>query len=71
MKTRESVCTELLREGFIQSFIDLFYISHKCLPNVMNNKNYFGEVITSQDEQELSESDHAMLNDLATTLKKA
>lgn len=37
----------------------------------MNNKNYFGEVITSQDEQELSESDHAMLNDLATTLKKA
>jgi hypothetical protein len=27
----------------VQSFIDLFYISHKCLPNLMDKKNYFGE----------------------------
>jgi hypothetical protein len=41
--TRESICTTLLENGNIQSFIDLFYISHKCLPNVMETKNYFGE----------------------------
>lgn len=37
----------------------------------MENKNYFGEVIASQDEHELTESEYAMLNDLAATLKKA
>ena len=42
VKTRESLSTELLKNGFIQSFIDIFYISQKCLPNVMNAKNYFG-----------------------------
>lgn len=40
--TRESICTSLLQTGNVQSFIDLFYISHRCLPNVMENKNYFG-----------------------------
>ena len=41
--TRESVCTDMLAEGNVQAFIDLFYISHSCLPNVMKKKNYFGE----------------------------
>ena len=40
---RESISTNLLESGNVQSFIDLFYISHKCLPNVMEQKNYFGE----------------------------
>lgn len=40
---RESICTNLLESGNVQSFIDLFYITHKCLPNVMEQKNYFGE----------------------------
>jgi len=35
----------LLENGNVQSFIDLFYISHKCLPNVMDKKNYFGETL--------------------------
>ena len=39
---RESICANLLDGGNVQSFIDLFYISHKCLPNVMEKKNYFG-----------------------------
>jgi hypothetical protein len=39
---RETICTKLLEAGQVQSFIDLFYISHKCLPNVMEQKNYFG-----------------------------
>jgi len=39
---RESICTSLLQTGNVQSFIDLFYISHKCLPNVMEGRNYFG-----------------------------
>lgn len=34
---------DLLQNGNVQSFIDFFYISHKCLPNVMDKKNYFGE----------------------------
>lgn len=41
--SRESICTHLLEAGNVQSFIDLFYISHKCLPNLMEKKNYFGE----------------------------
>ena len=41
--TRESICSHLLEAGNVQSFIDLFYISHKCLPNLMEKKNYFGE----------------------------
>ena len=41
--TLENVCTDLLDTGNVQAFIDLFYISHKCLPNVMVQKNYFGE----------------------------
>ena len=40
---RESISTNLLESANVQSFIDLFYISHKCLPNVMEQKNYFGE----------------------------
>lgn len=40
--TLENVCTDLLDTGNVQAFIDLFYISHKCLPNVMEQKNYFG-----------------------------
>jgi len=47
IRSRESVASELLKEGFVQSFIDMFYISHKCLPNVLSNGNYIGEVITS------------------------
>jgi glycerol kinase len=43
--TRETICTHLLETGNVQSFIDLFYISHKCLPNVMESKNYFGETV--------------------------
>lgn len=42
LDTAENVCTDLLEGGFVQSFIDLFYISHKCLPNVMEAQNYFG-----------------------------
>lgn len=42
INTLESVCTNLLEQGMVQSFIDLFYISHKCMPNVMKNRNYFG-----------------------------
>jgi len=34
---------DLLANGNVQSFIDFFYVSHKCLPNVMDKKNYFGE----------------------------
>jgi hypothetical protein len=41
--SRESICSHLLEAGNVQSFIDLFYISHKCLPNLMEKKNYFGE----------------------------
>lgn len=43
LDTIPNVCTELLETGNVQSFIDLFYISHKCLPNVMETRNYFGE----------------------------
>ena len=71
IRSRENLASELLKEGFIQSFIDMFYISHKCLPNVMSNGNYIGEVITSPEDNELSESDHAFLGDLAVNLKKA
>ena len=42
LDTLENVCTDLLEGGFVQSFVDLFYISHKCLPNVMETQNYFG-----------------------------
>ena len=41
--SRESICTQLLEAGNVQSFIDLFYISHKCLPNLLERSNYFGE----------------------------
>ena len=40
---RETICTRLLENGNVQSFIDLFYISHKCLPNLLQTRNYFGE----------------------------
>lgn len=40
---RQSICSSLLQTGNVQSFVDLFYISHKCLPNVMEGRNYFGE----------------------------
>lgn len=43
INTLENVCTQHLEDGNVQTYIDLFYISHKCLPNVMKNKNYFGE----------------------------
>ena len=42
LDTLENVCTDLLEGGYVQSFVDLFYISHKCLPNVMETSNYFG-----------------------------
>ena len=42
LNTLENVCTDLLEMGCVQSYIDLFYISHKCLPNVMEKQNYFG-----------------------------
>lgn len=42
ISTLENVCTNLLEAGQVQSYIDLFYISHKCMPNVMKKKNYFG-----------------------------
>ena len=45
ISTRESICTDMLAEGNIQAFIDLFYISHSCLPNVMDKKNYYGEAL--------------------------
>ena len=34
------MCNELLKEGYIQSYIDMFYISNKSLPNVMLPQNY-------------------------------
>ena len=43
LSTLENVCTDLLENGCVQSYIDLFYISHHCLPNVMEHQNYFGE----------------------------
>ena len=43
LSTLENACTDLLEMGCVQSYIDLFYISHKCLPNVMEKQNYFGE----------------------------
>lgn len=43
LNNKEAICGNLLEQGYVQSFIDLFYISHKCLPNVMDRRNYFGE----------------------------
>jgi hypothetical protein len=34
------MCNELLKEGYIQSYIDMFYISNKMVPNVMVEQNY-------------------------------
>ena len=45
ISTLENVCTGLLEMGCVQAYIDLFYLSHKCLPNVMQKKNYFGESV--------------------------
>ena len=45
INNKEMLCMELLQQGNVQSFIDFFYISHKCLPNVMDKKNYFGESV--------------------------
>lgn len=39
----KTICSDLLGNGHIQSFIDIFYISHNCLPNVLEKKNYYGE----------------------------
>jgi hypothetical protein len=48
---------ELLQNGNVQSFIDFFYISHKCLPNLMEKKNYFGESLyipqSTHNEEEM------------------
>lgn len=71
IRSRETVSSDLLKEGFVQSFIDMFYISHKCLPNIMSNASYIGEVISSTDDQELTEADHSFLGELATNLRKA
>ena len=43
INTLDNVCMGLLESGCVQAYIDLFYVSHKCLPNVMQKKNYFGE----------------------------
>jgi hypothetical protein len=34
------MCNELLKEGYIQSYIDMFYIANKMVPNVMVEQNY-------------------------------
>lgn len=43
--SRESVCTGLLESGNVQAFIDLFYIAHKCLPNLIEEEEYFGHKV--------------------------
>lgn len=61
---------DLLQQGNVQSFIDFFYISHKCLPNVMDKKNYFGEAVhipqTTNTEEEMQ-----FLTDFSQALIKA
>ena len=42
VNTKDVICMDLLQMGNVQSFVDLFYVSHKCLPPVMHKKNYFG-----------------------------
>ena len=74
---RESISTHLLETGNVQSFIDLFYISHKCLPNVMEQKNYFGEKLHLPEYQptlyRLQQEDEATLqfySEFAESLSK-
>jgi hypothetical protein len=61
---------DLLQQGNVQSFIDFFYISQKCLPNVMEKKNYFGESLhipeTTNNEEEMQ-----FLTDFSQALTKA
>ena len=61
---------ELLQQGNVQSFIDFFYIGHKCLPNVMDKKNYFGESLhipeTTNKEEEMQ-----FFTDFSQALTKA
>lgn len=60
----------LLENGNVQSFIDLFYISHRCLPNVMEKKNYFGEHIHIP-ESNTTEEELNFYTEFSHTLVKA
>jgi hypothetical protein len=64
---------ELLQNGNVQSFIDLFYISHKCLPNVMEKKNYYGERVKIPSASDLNNTEEEVnfFSDFAQALTKA
>lgn len=62
---------DLLANGNIQSFIDFFYISHKCLPNVMEKKNYFGEGVRIEEGMGNEEGELGFLTDFSQALVKA
>jgi hypothetical protein len=61
---------DLLQQGNVQSFIDFFYISHKCLPNVMEKKNYFGESIYIPESAH-NEEEMQFFTDFSQALTKA
>ena len=69
LKTRDLLCNELLREGFIQSYIDMFYLSSRTLPNVIATRSTPFDA--SSELEDLTESDINFLNELSVSLKRA